>query len=189
MDGGDTLTYSGGDWHFTAVSGTLGAKFNLPWSYDQWSQDFYLFDIENVLRCWYDYDTYKFKFDVYTVSGYGDIGIESPEQAFEYGWHDVAIAWDNTDSIAMSIDGGDIISYSGIWAEQTLPDYLYVGSDYSGEYQIDGAVDDVFDHDSKVSDTMLQGIGDEECKYLPVNSFLIDEQNATLIRKNVGATM
>ena len=208
VDGGDTLTFVAADCHFTSEDGSIGARFNFPWAYDQWEQNFYLFDMDGVLSCYYDCSDHKFKLTFSEFYNWEDIGriwenitenwedltgtstisLESSEQTFSAGWHDVAIGWDADDVIAMCVDGGTVLSVSGTWMPQKHPTFLYVGSDHNGNYQIDGAVDDVFDHDIKLSDSLLQTVGDARRKYLPVNSFLIDEQNATLVRKNVGAT-
>lgn len=186
VDGGDALTYSGGDCHFTASSGTIGTNFKLPWAYNEYEQDAYFYDIDGVLRCYYDQSSARLNFDMYTVSGWGYVSV-SCGTTFASGWHELSIAWDNTDAIAMCFDN-DIISYSGTWTAQTLPNYLYVGSDHNGEYQIDGSVDNVFDHSTKLADAYLRDLGSEERKYLPINTFLVTEQTGTLVRKNTGAT-
>lgn len=187
VDGGDTLTFSGESFHLTASSGSLGAWFKLPYDYDQIEQDVYFFSMENFLRCYLDSDDHKIHYDVYTISGWGDITLESAV-TWGSGWHHVAIGWDNTDAIAMSLDSGNVVSYSGTWTAQSLPAQLFVGSDYNEDYQLDGIVDDVFDHNQKLGDTYLMSMSDARRRYLHVNSFLINEQDASLVRKNVGAT-
>ena len=86
-------------------------------------------------------------------------------------------------------DQDTIVSYSGTWSAQALPVDLYVGSDYSASFQVDGIVDSVFDHEDKLNDVLISDMSGERRKYLPVNSFLIQEQDASMVRKNVGATM
>ena len=157
LHGGSNIKYSSAGVLNTDI-GTIVIPFKTPFAYNQFDdRDFYLFEIENVFRLWYDESEAKFKFQIWDGAAFTT--AESAAQTFTAGtWLYITCTYDNTAGINIWVnvtEGGEV---SDTWTEQSLPTYIYFWSDKDGAQQGDGTYDFPHGMDEVLTESQITAI-------------------------------
>lgn len=156
VHGGAILKYAASGVLNTGL-GTIVALFKAPFDYDDIESDFYLFEIEEVFRIWYDVSENKFKFDVYNGSSW--LSTESVAQTFSAGdWLYISGLFNNQSGLTIYVNTIQGTEVSTTWDEQPLPTYLFIMSDHNGENQPDAVFDYPHGYDEYLTATQIAEI-------------------------------
>lgn len=157
LHGGSTIKYSSMG-VLNTDKGSIIILFKTPFAYNQFDdRDFYLFEIEDVFKIWYDESEAKFKFQIYDGATWTT--AESAAQTFSAGtWLYVICTYDNTSGINIFInttEGGEV---SDIWTAQNLATYIFFWSDKDGGSQPDAVVDYPHGYDEVLTSAQIASI-------------------------------
>ena len=155
--GGSTIRYASAG-VLNTDKGTIVVLFRTPFAYNQFDdRDFYLFEIEDVFRIWYDESEAKFKFQAWNGAAW--LSAESAAQTFAAEvWLYVICTFDNTDGLSIFINTTEGTPVSTTWIAQSLPTYIYFWSDKDGAQQPDAQVDYPHGFDDVLSETEITAI-------------------------------
>jgi len=155
MDGGDTLTYPTAN-NIYADQGSFSFWIKPSMDYDDYGENKYLWDVEDVARVYYNFSDYKFYFEIYDGSAWDSVQAASTAQSFtEDTWMHLAGTWnDRKNEVYLYVNGSEDGSSTWGWYAQTLPTNMYFGSDYSGTNNADVYMDDlrVYEYDLSAED-------------------------------------
>ena len=139
--------------------GTIVCLIKAPFNYDDFdSRDFYLFEIDEVFRIWYDASAQKFKFDVYNGASW--LSVESVAQTFDAGdWIYVFGLFNNQSGLTIYVNTTQGTTYTSTWDEQSITGkYIYLMSDHDGEQQADCDFDYPHGYDEYLTAAQIEAV-------------------------------
>jgi hypothetical protein len=152
--GGTTITYPANA-ILTEGSGTISKLLQMPFDYDDYDQDVFLWHLPDFSRCYYDADAEVFKFEMWDGSAW--ITVSSQAQTFSAGdWVRVTGLYNNATGITIYVDTTQGNSTADTWTVQELPTTLYLGSDENGEYQSDSACDYISGYNRELTEDEIE---------------------------------
>lgn len=143
VDGGDTQYFpcSG---NIQNDTGTLGIWTYWQLPYDKYTENKYIWECEDVFRCYYNKTDYKFYFEVYNGANWTAVQCVSSVQSFTAGtWIHIGCSWDNTSGANLYLDGTLDGTSAQTWSAQALPTNCHIGSSYDATKQQDSDIDDL----------------------------------------------
>ncbi len=139
VDGTDVLYWTTSN-RVSSEVGSLGCNVLLL-PFDSYAEDKYIWSVEDVFKLYYDYDDYRFKFEIYNGSSWKVASGPVMSHTIS-GWYHVCVNWNNQTGTQLYLNTISGFGYSGSWAAQALPTNMYFGCRYDGTLQFDMPVDD-----------------------------------------------
>lgn len=157
-DGGDTTYFPCSD-NIQNDKGSLSIWTYWQLPYNSYSSDKYIWEVEDVFRCYYNKTDYKFYFEVYNGADWTTVRCVSSAQSFTAGtWKHICCTWDNTSGTYLYVEGSVDGDDASTWSVQSLPTNVYIGSSYDATKQQDGRLDDIRVYDDRLDSVEVSNL-------------------------------
>ncbi|MBI2626184.1 MAG: hypothetical protein HYW69_01150, partial [Candidatus Nealsonbacteria bacterium] len=156
---GETLYYPASG-NIGAATGTISFWYSPDFGYSTTTNK-YLFETQNHLRIIYNGSAQKFVAQAYDGADWSTSTATSSAQTFSAdNWIHIAVAFaasSSTAPITIYVNN-QAVSDTDIWTPQSLPIYMYIGSDSSGTNQAQGLITDFAIFDRVLTQQEIQQI-------------------------------